>query len=195
MKFFPGFSFNNLENHFCRQEKPLCRLQRHLPFTKGEIIGWSLGGVKAVHYALKNPDKVKKIFLICCNYKFDQQLLAPFEKNLKINTKKTIDNFVFEIAKSCGTNYKDIYKFLQSTKPCTEYEKLKPDLELLKTYNLHNLIPQLSCEVVNIISDNDWLCPSDNFANIPNTIIMPNGGHAPFLSNLDKFNKILQCKQ
>lgn len=198
--FIHGFAFNSkvwqpvidlLDNSYTIHNIDLVYDQKISPPTKTTLVGWSLGGVFAAQYAMNYPDKVAKLILVNCSYKFDQQLLAEFEHNLKIDPIKTIDNFAFLIAKSSSKNPKILYDFFQQSNLCNDYTTLSHYLEVLKNYNLHEIMPKISCPVTHIISDNDPLCPLDSYHNISNTIIFPKAGHATFLYDPQNFIQLI----
>lgn len=99
------------------------------------LIGQGAGGIFCLDYALKNPDKVRKIILIGCGNHFNGSYL-----NLKLLTVKLAD----KLGLKNFTRISSVISSLSSTKRKTEINLLLENpqkksylslLNLMKTYN------------------------------------------------------------
>jgi len=189
-------------------------IAEHLP-NQTIVIGWSLGGLLAMHIAIHHPDAISKLVLIGATPCFvnvqglttrlhwsagvELSVFKAFAKNVKADYQKAMLNF---LALQCvgSERANQLLRQLKtdfSQQPVPEMDDLQQALTILKDTDLRQIVHEIGQPTLIIHGDKDRLAPlqAGNWLAqaIPNTQIRVINGaaHAPFLSHDKIFQKEL----
>lgn len=178
-------------------------------------IGWSLGGLVATEMALTYPDKVLGLITVASSPCFlektvtEQQyimwpgikakVLKAFHQQLQVDTKKTISGFL-KIQAMGSPHVRDDIKqisqlVLQQQMPSKT--TLDESLTLLETSDYRKKLIEIKQPFLRLYGRCDSLVPKAVIASIAALAkqseqhVFEQASHAPFISHLDDFNKIL----
>ena len=177
------------------------------PVLQGKAIwlGWSLGGSVATWIAAHANEKVAALILVANNPRFVQQpdwpygvednVLQEFNNHLVNDYEKTLLRFL-SLQIRGAENERDLLRQLRKQMQLTSApneEVLNGGLEILRQFDGRGLLQQMKLPVLLIAGEKDTLVPVKAIENIAvqsNTAILSvwdATGHAPFLSNPDRF--------
>jgi len=169
------------------------------------LLGWSLGGIVAMDYLNKYPDKIYKLILVSSNacfckkqdwpYAMGKSVLENFAVQLEQNYKKTVDKFM--ALQMFGTDdYKQSLKTLKQSmvsRAMPSMQALTEGLNILKDTDLRTNLKNISQPTLMITGEHDRLVPYQSanemqalFNRAKNTVIK-GAGHAPFISHPNEF--------
>ena len=174
------------------------------------IVGWSLGGMVATHFATQYPRLVHKLVLIATNLRFsktedwpdavEQDLLNLFANELTHNFSATLQRFLALQVK--GDEYarqtlRELRQRITRQKE-PDAKALEGGLQILSNDDLRQHVGQLNVPVKCIFGEHDMLVPESVVKKI--NILIPNcnsrviegAGHAPFISHSAEFLKELK---
>lgn len=179
------------------------------------MIGWSFGGLIAMHLALTHPEVVRKLVLVGATPCFvnvkgfsrrshwhagvEQSVFDSFAENVAADYQKAMLNFLgLQCVGVDGA--KQLLRSLKAqfaAQPAPTMEALQAALTVLMTSDLREEVPQISQETMIIHGDKDRLVPlqAGNWLAqaLPNArlCVINGAAHAPFLSHQSKFEKEL----
>ncbi|NVK24915.1 MAG: pimeloyl-ACP methyl ester esterase BioH [Gammaproteobacteria bacterium] len=168
------------------------------------LLGWSLGGLVAQHYAINHPDKVARLGLIASSPKFmaegdwhgiKPETLTMFSEQLMLNHEQTIERFLAIQAMGAKSARQDIKNIrdLVLQAPVPNLIALEQGLQLLQLVDLRTQFQYLSVPVVGLFGRLDALVPVGAVEAMqqlnPNAglTVLNKASHAPFISHVDEF--------
>lgn len=203
--FIPGFGFQAsigqgiapnliLFDHANYQSlKELLAALNQISTAQTSIIGWSLGGVIATHFAQQYPTNLRQVMLTATSLRFYHPDFAAFCHNIKENLPGTLKKFALMLAQQDRMQYKLLLPHLLK-----EYDDniLQWQLELLHSYDLTKLFPLKTSSYL-IRAEDDTLMPSDtqtilkSLTKIKKVYTIAGRSHVPFLQQHAEFTRIL----
>lgn len=167
-------------------------------------LGWSLGGMVAMHIAMTSPRRVTALMLVASTPQFvrssdwphamDQATLELFAQSLQENHAQTVQRFL--ASQACGAvQAQDTLHRLRSA--VLQYppqpDALRGGLAILRDTRLRSRLHEITCPVQIILGENDMLIPCEVGpalqAQIPDAHlhVIAAAGHAPFISHPTEF--------
>jgi len=166
------------------------------------IIGWSLGGLKAIDLCLKRKNRIKALILVSSFAKFLKSddyphglqtvLLWNLERKMKtdiVSGLRFFYNLMFN-----GSEPHPIIKTL----PIPDNNRVFEELNILKTEDKRAILDQIDVPTLIIHGDKDQIVPpasakylNENISG-SELVMIPGTGHAPFLEEADIFNSIIR---
>ncbi|SFD21694.1 pimeloyl-ACP methyl ester esterase BioH [Pseudoalteromonas denitrificans] len=173
------------------------------------LVGWSLGGLFAIHIAKYYPEKVSKIILVASSPFFTQNnnwlgikpdVLQNFMSQLTENSSKTIERFLAIQAMGSPSAKQDIKKLKHILKLSPEPKSiaLNAGLNFLLTEDLRPLFTELTIPIYGIFGGLDSLVPIQAVTNMTQlnsnfkAHVFPKASHAPFISHKNEFIQVLK---
>jgi pimeloyl-[acyl-carrier protein] methyl ester esterase len=187
----------------------LCsRLHELLP-SPAQWVGWSLGGLIAIAYALRYPESVQRLILVASSPRFvaasDWKLAIPsrtlkaFARELEHDYRTTLIRFLalqVHSSERAQTTLRQLRQLL--LKYPTHRRALRAGLALLYETDMREQLSKLSCPTRLILGEKDTLVPKGCAKQIVKRLIdaevtiIPGAGHAPFLSHSREFSAALR---
>lgn len=178
-------------------------------------VGWSLGGLVATEMTLTNPEKVLALITVASSPHFIEEpkrsapptywpgikpnVLTAFHQQLKEDTQKTIAGFLKIQAMGSPHIRQDIKQIthlvMQHDMPSKE--TLDESLSLLETSDHREKLLSIQQPFLRLYGNNDSLVPKGvieliaKLAHQSEQHIFAQASHAPFISHLDDFTKVL----
>ncbi len=171
-----------------------------IPYTLYPIlIGWSYGGMLAMDYAVKNPDKIKALVLVGCSAKFAEGMppavIRNIRRNLNWDFKMTMENcYVTFFLKSEEVAMK---KFIEN-QSLPDKKDTVDILDQLLVLDQRHILKDIKTPTLIINGDKDAVCPLEAAMFLHKGIkdsrlsVIKDAGHTPFYTRPDEFNKILE---
>jgi pimeloyl-[acyl-carrier protein] methyl ester esterase len=181
-------------------------LSRHFaePVT---LCGWSLGGQIALHWAAREPQKIKRLVLVTSTpcfaeredwlFGMPQDTLRHFAAELGMNHAATLRRFLALQVRGSEGEREVLAELRESLLSRGEphLDALRGGLEILRDADLRALLPQIRQPTLAIAGQRDKLTPPQASHYLAQT--MPNArvveiegaAHAPFLSHREEFLK------
>lgn len=162
-------------------------------------LGWSLGGIVAMAFAQRFPERVAKLITLATSPCFvqrsdwsegmDPETYQGFEQSLSENPSKTLQRFNMLQVQGSTTARADS-KLLKQVLAQTELppvENLEQSLALLKA-DYRKLYSSISLPTLHILCQLDSLAPQSIAAQLPafceaDQVVLAEQSHVPFLSN------------
>ena len=170
------------------------------------LMGWSLGGLIAIYYAYKRPNKIKKLVLMGCNpsfvmqndwiYAMEKEIFAKFEYGVINDTKRTLKTFLYNCVQGAINEKEYMLKLVKATKKMElNLPQLKSMLTLLR-HDSRELLSKITCSVTHIFAKQDKLVPVQIASKIiklykNHHVFILDGCHVLFWDNLEKILSIL----
>ncbi|CAL4325875.1 Pimeloyl-[acyl-carrier protein] methyl ester esterase [Buchnera aphidicola (Protaphis terricola)] len=172
-------------------------------------LGWSLGGLIAIQFALSYPKKILGLINICSSPYFikknnwpgiEKKKIYHFYHDLKNNYFSTLNNFLSLHTLDSEKYLNDLTilkKILFQKKNIPNQEILKNGLKMILSVDLRHKISQIKIPFLRIYGDLDNLVPKEVVKLIdiicPNSesIIIEKSRHIPFISHKKNFFSIL----
>jgi pimeloyl-[acyl-carrier protein] methyl ester esterase len=173
------------------------------------IIGWSLGGLTALHLALQEPELVSKIILVTASPQFvqspdwphavDRQVIDGFAASLIQDYRGTILRFLAiqamgsEHAKPAIRELKE--KVFINGEP--HLTALQEGLNILTQTNIRPRLSGIKCPIQIIVGDRDTLIPASSGAATAELLpdarvnVIEGAAHTPFITHRDTFLEIV----
>ncbi len=212
----PGFG----ENHVTKiQPYSLANIAKQIDNVIEQpaiYLGWSLGGLVATEIALAYPDKVLGLITVASSPRFLEEVMAKsgqeitwpgikpevlkaFHQQLHVDTKKTIKGFLKIQAMGSPHIRDDIKQISQLVMQHQLPNKatLDDSLSLLESSDYRDKLAEVKQPILRLYGSADSLVPKAvinrvaSKATQSNQHIFEQASHAPFISHLDDFNKVL----
>jgi pimeloyl-[acyl-carrier protein] methyl ester esterase len=202
----PGHGLSAPVQHFTRDE--VCAaLARSAP-AQAYWLGWSLGGMLALEFAARHPERVMRLALVASNPKFVAaadwpQAMAPdvlegFAEALATDHASTLNRFLGLVARGAPDNgvLRTLRRAMQSASAPTA-GALRAGLEILRCADLRTQAAALQMPVLWMAGARDTLVPIAAsralHAAYPHQRLceFAQAGHAPFISHPDAFVEAL----
>ncbi len=212
----PGFG----ENHVTKiQPYSLANIAKQIDNVIEQpaiYLGWSLGGLVATEIALAYPDKVLGLITVASSPRFLEEVmtksgqeitwpgikpevLKAFHQQLHVDTKKTIKGFLKIQAMGSPHIRDDIKQISQLVMQHQLPNKatLDDSLSLLESSDYRDKLAEVKQPFLRLYGSADSLVPKAvinrvaSKATQSNQHIFEQASHAPFISHLDDFNKVL----
>jgi pimeloyl-[acyl-carrier protein] methyl ester esterase len=165
------------------------------------VCGWSLGGQIATQWAMREPQKIKRLVLVTSTpcfasredwaFGMPQETLAQFASELEKNHAATLRRFLaLQVRGSEGE--RELLGVLREklfSRGEPRLEALRGGLEILRDADLRDVLPQIRQPVLVITGERDKLTPPEAShylaQSLPNAraVVVGGAAHAPFLSH------------
>ncbi len=204
----PGHGLSGFDTDLANLDEVCIALNGILP-RLAYFVGWSLGGLIALSYALRFPLAVKRLILVASTPRFvttsdwqqaiQTQLIEAFGKSLEQDYRSTLNRFLaLQVQSSEGAQHtlRQLRSVLHHHPP--QQRALRAGLKLLRETDLRDQLPHLQCPTRLILGERDMLVPKSCGQEIVaylrdgRIVILPGAGHAPFLSHPNEFLSVLQ---
>ena len=169
------------------------------------VCGWSLGGQIALHWTLREPDKIQRLVLVACTPCFSerndwpfglkQETLRQFSADLEKNHSSALRRFlVLQLRGS--ERERELLEIMRErlfSRGEPDIDALRGGLAILRDHDLRSLLPKIMRPALVIAGERDKLIPPEasNFMDqsLPNVrrVMIGGAAHAPFLSHRDIF--------
>lgn len=169
------------------------------------VLGWSLGGIVAMHWALRAPERIARLVLVCTTPRFAagpdwphamaETTLARFGDELRVAWRQTLLRFLSLQVQ--GSEHGRAALAAMRHEIFTRGEPapvvLAHALDALASIDLRDRVPRLSQPTQIVAGERDALTPAAASAwlagALPHAryVAIPGAGHAPFLSHPDAF--------
>lgn len=169
------------------------------------VLGWSLGGQVALHWARREPDKVRRLVLVTTTPCFAEredwlfgmagEVLAKFAAELEQNHAATLRRFI-ALQLRGSENERELLGLLRErlfSRGEPDMGALRGGLEILRDADLRAGLPQTAQPTLLIAGERDKLTPPEASyylaQTMPSARVLEVAGaaHAPFLSHPDIF--------
>ncbi len=211
----PGFGQNN---HLTVQPYSLANICQQIAQAVEEpaiYLGWSLGGLVTTQMALNYPDKILGLITVASSPLFVEQqsinststhwpgintnVLDSFHQQLSQDTEKTIKGFLKIQAMGSPHIRQDLKQItnLVMEHPLPTKQTLDDSLDLLASSDFRQQLSTIKAPFLRLYGNNDSLVPKSvidlvaNLAPQSSQHIFSQASHAPFISHLDDFSKVL----
>ena len=211
---FPNATFINLPGHGgtadAAPEQWLQIIAEQMPDEPAVLVGWSLGGMLAMEIACRWPERLSALALISSTPSFrlrdgwqhgcNQDVFSDFEQAVMSQSPKTMNRFFALMMIGDGLSrsaYNTLAREAVNRQSPTTTAGIKTGLELLSTIDLRAQLHALSMPTLIMHGKQDAIVPFAASRALANTL--PNAqlqafeacGHAPFLTQAEAFNTIL----
>ena len=173
------------------------------------VMGWSLGGVIALHWALAQPRRIRKLALVATSPRFvagdawphamAPQTLARFGDELRVGWKLTLQRFLSLQVQGSDAGRATLsalrHQLLARGEP--DPATLAAALATLARADLRADVGRVAVPTLVVAGERDTLAPPAAAAWLAQALpaaellCVPGAGHAPFLSHPDAFRDAL----
>lgn len=168
--------------------------------AQADWLGWSLGGMVALEFAARHPQRVRRLALAASNPKFvadadwphamAPEVLEEFARALSVDYADTLNRFLGLVARGAPDSgvLRMLRQALRAAPPPTA-EGLQRGLEILREADLRDRIPELTMPTLLLAGARDTLVPvaalRDLVGENPQLQLreFAQAGHAPFISH------------
>jgi len=210
----PGFGINHNKHLQPYSLANIAKLINNTIAQPAIYLGWSLGGLIATEIALAHSDKVIGLITVASSPRFVEEtpnntdiawqgiksrLLNAFHQQLQVDTKKTISGFLKVQAMGSPHLRNDIKQIsqlvMQHQMPTKE--TLDESLRLLASSDYRHKLNEVKQPFLRLYGSSDSLVPKSVIKQISDLAkqsdqhIFAQASHAPFISHLNDFNKVL----
>ncbi len=172
------------------------------------IAGWSLGGLVATRLAQQASARVRGLVTIASSPCFSEQenwpgirpsVLQGFQQQLSTHFEKTVDRFMALQTLGTETAREDARRLRQIvlSQPLPDVNVLNAGLKILQTTDLRAELAAISIPFLRLYGALDALVPrgiaplTDVLSGNGKSVVIPQAGHAPFISHPQIFSRIL----
>ena len=186
-----------LQRAFVAEQQPLA------------VMGWSLGGVIALAWALAHPDRLRKLVLVGTSPRFvaDEswphamapEMLARFGDELRVACKLTLQRFLSLQVQGSEAAHATLvalrHQLLGRGEP--DPATLHAALGTLTSADLRGDVARIAIPTLVVAGERDTLAPPESSAWLAQALPaaellrLPGAGHAPFLSHPEAFRDAL----
>jgi len=175
------------------------------------LVGWSLGGMISLKVASELKGRVKELVLIGTNARFVQSddfefgvsraIVQKIHKRMQKDFEGTLEwfyKFCFSLNEHSRNEFSHIMKLVGDFIEPFEKEALLKGLEFLMDFDVRYTLDKISVPTLLIHGGEDRVCPPEATKFLASRIknvkveIFPKAGHAPFLTEPDKVNKLIE---
>ena len=175
------------------------------------VLGWSLGALVALHWAMAAPAEVRALVLVAATPRFvvgadwphgiDEDTLRRFGDELAIGYRLTLQRFVALQLQGSDAGRANLAAMRQGLFARGEPEPaaLAAGLEMLRTTDVRNAVATVLQPTLVVAGDRDTLTPPGAAlalaAAMPNAraVVIPGAAHVPFLSHREAFVAALEA--
>ena len=177
-----------------------------LEIEKAHTVGASFGGFVAQEFALKFPERLNKLVLVCTtagganHVRPSIEVLRSFTPDANLTRGERIRRFL----RPAFTEEFNINRADEVARVCRMREESDvsettyfDQLDTAFNFNLENKIKSIKTETLILTGDKDLIVPMQNSVNLSNSIpnaalkIVENGSHMFFIEKADEFNQIV----
>jgi len=211
---FPDAIFLNLPGHGGATDVPsdgwVESLALQLPNEPCLLVGWSLGGMLALEMVHRFPERIAALALVSTTPCFrrkddwhpgcDEHFFAGFESAVASDSPRLLNRFFTLMLHGDALSrsaFNALAKQAVARQRPASAAGLKNGLEFLRSLDSRKMIADLSAptlvlhgeqDVIVSIESGRWLAESISGSQMT---LFPDCGHAPFLSQPERFNKII----
>ena len=167
-------------------------------------LGWSLGGMLALEFAVRRPQSVTRLILVAANPRFvvdvdwthamARDVLEGFARDLSVDYTATLKRFLSLVARGApdAGPLRQLRRSLALMPPPDE-EALRGGLKILRDADLRSRLSALAMPVLLIGGERDTLVPITALRRLQREYpqirlaAISQSGHAPFLSHPQAF--------
>lgn len=183
------------------------KLLEELEIEKTNLLGASFGGFIAQEFAIKYPEKLKKLILACTSFGGanhvapDMEVLASFAPQPEANSFERVRRFMLPaFTKEFATQNPDEIEKVCALREANDV----PDAVYLQqlaaatTFDTEKRLSKIKAETLILTGDRDLVVPTQNSKNIAKMIpdsqlkIVEGGSHMFFIEKADEFNEIVK---
>jgi len=183
----------SLERAFAGEAEPLA------------VMGWSLGGVIALHWALANPGRIRRLALVATSPRFvtddawphamAPETLARFGDELRVAWKLTLQRFLSLQVQGDAAGRATLAALRQQLLARGEPDPamLQAALGALASADLRGAVARIAIPALVVAGERDTLAPPEASAWLAQALPaaellrLPGAAHAPFLSHTEAF--------
>lgn len=174
------------------------------------LVGWSLGGLLAQAIAIRYPQYLHKLILLCSTPCFRQcedwhcavesSVLAAFARDLQRDYRGTLSRFLALQFLGAPNQKEDLRQArgLLFSRPPAQPGMLEQGLQLLQNSDVRLQLGAIRCPTLIINAEHDTLVPlaagrylSEHVSD-GRCVIIKGAGHAPFLSHTETVTNFLE---
>lgn len=173
------------------------------------ILGWSMGGLIAQHFALKYPEDISRLILVASTPKFvldeswpgiKPEVLNVFEQQLERDFSKTLDRFLAIQALGSPSSKMDIKTIRRHVQhfPIPDDHALRAGLKLLSDVDLRTSVSESIIPTLRLYGRLDSLVPHKVIEKVTNldksseSYLFAHASHAPFISHMEEFVDVIK---
>lgn len=163
-------------------------------------LGWSLGGLLALEFAARNPQRVERLILMASNPRFvvtddwphgmARTVLEEFARDLLLDHQATLNRFLGLVARGSAdtTVLRELRRAVSAAPPPTA-SALRGGLAILRDVDLRSRLDAVSMPLLWLAGARDTLVPIAALRRVheqyPHMQLqeIPQAGHAPFMSH------------
>ena len=174
------------------------------------LCGWSLGGIVALHWAAREPEKIERLAIVSSTPCFAEQdgwlygmpltLLQQFAADLEVNYTSTLRRFIGLQVRGSDDERELLARLRQSlfSRGEPDLDALRIGLDILRDADLRAVLPHIEQPTLVIAGARDKLTPLEASRHMvqmmPDARLVEIRGaaHAPFLSHPDIFDEYVK---
>ena len=198
----PGYGHSAPVDNFTLDD--VCEvLAQELP-EQAHWLGWSLGGLIALGFAARYPERVERLLMVASNPRFvatdtehpgmAPDVLATFARELETDYGATLTRFLSLVARGApDTSVLRVLRRAMAAAPVPNVSALRGGLALLRDTDLRAQLPHLTMPVTWLAGVRDTLVPIAALQQVVRDyphmqlIAFERAGHAPFVSHPQAF--------
>jgi len=189
-----GFSLERVAEHLAAQfDQPVT------------VCGWSLGGQVALHWAMREPEKIKRLILVASTpcfaerndwpFGMPQQTLLQFAADLENNHSATLRRFLGLQVRGSDNERELLAEMREQlfSRGEPDIDALRGGLVILRDSDLRRELPGISQPTLVVAGERDKLSPPEASIFMAQTLpnarvkMIKGAAHAPFLSHREEF--------
>lgn len=173
-------------------------------------MGWSLGGLVAMHIAVHYPERIQALIAVTSSPSFVARELWPygmppaeidsFIHLLNEDADGSLIRFLALQAKGSLSQREDIrtLKEMMYFHGLPAPQALRFGMDILRSADLRAALPDIRCPSLHVFGQNDAIVSAGTAEGIKNlmphasTVVLPNVSHIPFISDPNGFLKAIQ---